>query len=402
MEVNRCDKKMPILLLVLTFVFSYFEFFFRLNTIMLISYLGAFLLLLRSIGEFKRSRNIQLFLFGIFIVSVFQSINQGDVNNYTPITRTVILLVMYIIASYNSNSLLKSFLYMMIIIAAICIVIYILNYIPIVNNFLVNVIAPRCVSLGADKAYQEGGGINVIIFNFQYNYYFMSFNSIRNCGPFWEPGMYAVFLNLALYVNLFIIKKGKVVTLLFLISLISTLSTGGFAAGLFVLYSYLVLNRNKPIITILSFVIFVSALYFFSVTDFLGNKLNEQLMHAQIGSDISRFGAMLTQLKMIVDNPLLGYIGFKGYAIETDYLASGTLLPLVQFGIPLGLVYYYMMYKASRSFSIYYGKNIRTGNLLFFLILILSVSQTILLTSFFYIYTFCGVIIKRDLRNGTV
>ena len=58
-------------------------------------------------------------------------------------------------------------------------------------------------SLNVHDAVFEGGGLNIIIYNFQTAVLLEIVGFLRNCGPFWEPGMYAVFLNIALAFNLF-------------------------------------------------------------------------------------------------------------------------------------------------------------------------------------------------------
>lgn len=49
----------------------------------------------------------------------------------------------------------------------------------------------RFPSLNAEIAVDEGGGRNFVIYNFQTSFISEIIGFSRNCGPFWEPGMFA-------------------------------------------------------------------------------------------------------------------------------------------------------------------------------------------------------------------
>ena len=77
-----------------------------------------------------------------------------------------------------------------------------------------------------------GGGFNMIIYSVQPSMFMrQDYNIIRNCGFAWEPGGFAVYLALAIYINLFFIKSevkfNKRFWIMFLASA-STQSTTGY------------------------------------------------------------------------------------------------------------------------------------------------------------------------------
>ena len=79
---------------------------------------------------------------------------------------------------------------------------------------------------------------------------------------------------------------------------------------------------------------------------------------------------------------------------ERGTLASGTLLPMVTYGIPIGLFYLIIMLVSMLRFSESYGKGKLEGVLLFLLLLLLSFSQTILLSKWIFVMLFVGLMKK--------
>ena len=49
--------------------------------------------------------------------------------------------------------------------------------------------------------------------------------------------------------------------------------------------------------------------------EFVGEKVMDQSEEFEIGSDVSRFGAFLTQLEMIKDHPVLGGAKISDYSL---------------------------------------------------------------------------------------
>ena len=70
-----------------------------------------------------------------------------------------------------------------------------------IYNYLYNVLAQSFTSLNVEQAVQVGGGVNILVYNFQNDYIIPFLGIMRNCGPFWEPGMFAVFINIAIFID---------------------------------------------------------------------------------------------------------------------------------------------------------------------------------------------------------
>lgn len=400
---TRKTDKIAFFLLLCLFINSYFEYFFRGEFPIWIA-LFAYAVFTLS----KYSKDLQSQYFGyiiLYIVAnvlscILQVITQSSVSIVYAIGQAVLLFGYLLLGTATKETLCEKFVLSMAIIASYSIIIYALCMLfPPIKDYLVTVVCPNYPSLGVEKAIQEGGGINFIIYNFQQASEFVLLN--RNCGPFWEPGMFAVFLDLALFVNLFLIRGKTYVSVIFAVALLTTMSTGGFVGGLFVISCFFILKKNNVIISVLGIIIFAYLSFLFFSYDFLGEKLIAQMTDYEIGNDESRLGALLTHLKIFIENPLWGYYGIEGYTVDGRMaLASGLLEPLSSRGFFVGILYYFLLYKASVNYSLYYTQGKKTGVILFALILLLSFSQTILHTSCILVFIFAGLTlrVKKD-RN---
>lgn len=281
--------------------------------------------------------------------------------------------------------------------------IYLLAQIPVINDYLVNVVCPRFPSLNQQAAIQEGGGINFVIYNFQFNaagYELFWGSKFRNSGPFFEPGMFAIYLNIALFFNLFFNKNNTILTILFVSGLLTTFSTGGYVGLLVIMLCYVFFKKKGGIYkNIILLIVLVCAVFYLSQVDFIGLKLFNQLNEAELGGEGSRFGALLTQLLMIRDSPLIGGMEISDYTHE-DTLASGLFFPVVSFGIPVGVLYYVLLLKSCLVFALNERVSRNVGICLFITILVLSISQTILLMPLIYVLIFLPFVKMK--KNGTV
>ncbi len=108
----------------------------------------------------------------------------------------------------------------------------------------------------------------------------LTLNSFRNCGPFWEPGAFQGYINLAFFIDMMSGNKdgGRRRYVIYILSVISTLSTGGYIV-LFVNLMYYMIYGNKsiPRVTIVIFMalFIMMAAYLYETLPFLGEKIAE-------------------------------------------------------------------------------------------------------------------------------
>lgn len=193
----------------------------------------------------------------------------------------------------------------------------------------------------------------------------------RNFGIFYEPGMYSVFLILALYFSLFRAKLDLKKIGALLIALATTLSTSGYicAAGLIV--AFLLNNQNisrkakKRIVILIIAALIVVALFLMNNADalwFLTNKLSEFSIKTSVnmndsGSGYERWRSIVYAINAFLSNPVVG-VGYVGWLkIFRTIIATAT--PINWFGI-YGIVYGSLMNFFYLKNSIIYttGKNV--------------------------------------------
>jgi len=295
------------------------------------------------------------------------------------------------IACILKDKFVEIFTNIIFVIALYSLIIYLLCLAPSIRSFLLE-LSQSYPSLNNEDAAMIGGGKNFIIYNFHAGYISDIIGFSRNCGPFWEPGMFAFFLNLSLFLEVFI--KAKPVfslrVIIQIVALISSFSTGGYVAGIVLMIMYSLIKRKSLWTWILLAPLMAIIIFQVSQLEYIGEKIEMQYNTAEYGSDESRFGAFITQLDMIGNSPIIGGELITDYTTNKT-LASGTLLPFVEYGIPMGMLFYILLYKSCRNTSSFSNKTKTIGTTLFLFVIVLSFSQTILLSSTIYLLFYYGL-----------
>lgn len=242
-----------------------------------------------------------------------------------------------------------------------------------------------------------GGGLNLLFYSVQPTSFSLMYNNLpaRNCGFAWEPGGFAVYICLAIFINLFFDKSGKGSKRrlwVLLIALLTTQSTTGFIIFIIIgLFYYLNENLKKillvlPII-ILGIVLILSLPFMAEKIVSLAQDVNEvdAIVASGYGRETSvtpqRFASFLIAFKDFYLNPILGTGGFKGESWTSKIgvnisTISGIGNLLSYFGLVGFLFFMIVSYKTSVLYAKHFGYN---GRILFFLIILtISVSYGIL------------------------
>ena len=387
----RRDSIIFVLLLVLTT----FEYFFRAEMLSWILYFLAGIIFLTDQSIRARevfNRRVVVYL----VISIFFFLIQTmliDHLEYTSfISKSIAIIGPLIVASIVERRAVAIYVRVMYWITIVSLIIYALCFNPEIQKILLE-LTKKFVSMNVEDAVFEGGGANIVIYNFQGNRTLEGLGIRRNCGPFWEPGQFGVYLCIALFFNLFIEKQRlRFANLFFVIALLTTCSTGAYMAGFFMMAVYAVLKSRNVIVMLLS--LFAIALVWQQVSEleFLQEKITTQIEDVETGNDLSRFSAFVTQLDMINNSPILGGEKILDY-VDTDdgTLASGTLMPFVLFGIPFGIFYYVYLCVSCCGIACVEKRKIVVGTSFFILLLILSFSQTILTVPVIVTLMFVGL-----------
>lgn len=229
-----------------------------------------------------------------------------------------------------------------------------------------------------------------------YVYTINTANSIRNSGPFWEPGMFTVFITMALAINLFNgLSLFNMRNIILLLANISTFSTTGYVATLILLAFYVFIGKKVAIWKLLFLLCIPLVIWQVMSLDFMQEKIMDQM--AQTDVSYSRFGALFYHLEKIKLAPLIGY-GVNEWPTTTMdiMMSSGHVSPngisiiAVIWGIPLALGYFYLLYKSLA--IIFYERKMIVKIAVFIVVLTLLFSQDVTNRDFFYLLIFLGII----------
>ena len=268
-----------------------------------------------------------------------------------------------------------------------------------------------------------GEGVNVIVYSVQPSFSSLLYNFAfpRNCGFAWEPGAFAVFICLAIFVNLFFTKsdsKNKYHLWVLVIALLTTQSTPGYIIFMVIILSYL-LNKKLNIVILLLPVMVILMIYISSLP-FMANKVVglidesksvDQVLQDAYGRETSstpqRFTSFMIALVDFKRNPIFGVGGHQEDLWTTKIGANISAITgignfLAQFGLVGFSFLIIVLYKSSLFFSKYFGYNGKL--LLFFIMLLLSVSYSIIFIPFFMCFWMFQLfsadnILKEKLNN---
>jgi hypothetical protein len=245
-------------------------------------------------------------------------------------------------------------------------------------------------------------------YRFAYNILVYSINSpldgsfTRNCGLFFEPGLHACILCLALALNI-MRNNLKFERRFFLLTyvLLTTFSTTGFIIYLFILmvagynrskkYSFLFL----PLLTLILLPFLYSDFFILKITNDFEQMINyEQVFQLAKESDSLQTPGRLISLRLaFIDfqhHPFWGG-GTKVSSLSDLYggevmLVSGFAMLLVYYGISMAIIWIYGFYRFSIFVRSFY--QVKGGKyLLFFVLLLISLSYEIEFPLFFIIAT---------------
>lgn len=230
---------------------------------------------------------------------------------------------------------------------------------------------------------------------------FLGISFFRNSGIFWEPGILQIYMNLLLFISLYVFINLRVAFLSILV-IITTWSTTGFVILIIQLFYYSVSKMKKRG--------FIKAILFLSLFLLMFIPLKDNLMSKfqgkQAGSGFARALDTFTAINIIKNNPVFGMeldsaayqdelernravIDMEGSREARDASDTNSILNyFVFFGIPLGL---YML-------LCLYGQRIIMGHggLLFVLFFVSLLSEPIGFFVFPLLFMFSKfILVKR-------
>lgn len=242
-----------------------------------------------------------------------------------------------------------------------------------------------------------GGGINVILYSVQPTSFSSLYSHLppRNCGFAWEPGGFAVYLCLAIFINLFMSPNGenrRSRLIVLLIALLTTQSTTGFII-LILIAAFYYFNTNLKTVFLVLPLLLIGVIFIFSLP-FMTEKIVrlvtdienvDSIVAAGYGREQSvtpqRFTSFVIAFKDFLLHPVLGTGGISGESWTSKIGVNiSTITGIGNLMAHFGLVGLFFFIITTYRTSVLFSKNFnyRGKPLLFLMILSISISYGIL------------------------
>lgn len=279
---------------------------------MLIDLVAIFLLALAK-GRISRNNKSTFIFFIMISVSVLSGMMTGELKQTIIIIEAI--AIGWLFANIVPYSDFKRFYVRIMIFLAVFSLI----------TFAVSIVAPQLIRLLPQIVRQEGAK------NY-YNAFFSVINDsayvLRNYGLFWEPGAFSIFLNIALFIELFQQKSSVMNVAVLFLTILSTLSTLGIACMLVLLIGYVSQRKafvHKNIKVLILLLMFGFALYLvIGGEDFIFHVLGKlKKNNGKINSSTSvRIDAVIYMGKAFLSSPLWG-VGYARFLHIQETNCSG-------------------------------------------------------------------------------
>lgn len=221
-----------------------------------------------------------------------------------------------------------------------------------------------------------------------YNVYdsdFTVMNLRRNPGPFWEPGRFTIYLNLAILINLFYFKMPifSKKNIILIVANLTAMSTTGISVMLIIFIVYVLKGNTSKTKKIIWGTILLASIPAILSLDFMSDKIGGEMSD---DATYSRFGAIAYHITQIEKSPFLGFGPFLSTVFGMDLASSpnGVSDSVRYFGIPMAVYIWFLLYRGTNIYII--GKTERIAT--FVVLIMLAFTQTIMTSPFYYMLYF--------------
>ncbi|MBN1183549.1 MAG: O-antigen ligase family protein [Bacteroidales bacterium] len=365
--------------------FSGFPFFYKNDNYLVIFFLFGFLVWI------MRSRHINkktLFYFiGFVIIILAQTIKYRFFPSVTIMGYFIrIFIAFFVLESIGIEEMLKKYLKTILFFSLISLILYV----PLLfDDSIITFYNNNAIPLIDPKTDNKIGG-TLLIFHLRVN----DIHSliVRNPGPFWEPGAFAGFLIIGILFNK--IKNDRffnIYGVMFLITLISTLSTTGYITYMFILIAFSLNSKRGIVVALLLSIVFI---YIYSSLPFLREKIKNEYNIA-FNSNLekrskNRIASTIVDINDVKNNLLFG----RGPNDLTRYdnpfnskvnnRNNGITDFLVKFGLVGFFLYFISMYYSLEKVCVYYDRKKKTLVICFISILLIGSSELYFMYPFFF------------------
>ena len=232
------------LLLFVIAITGFMSFFFMKQLIFYILPIVIYIVYKRHIKYPKSYKIILLIYFGLFLIQVL--VHHGPISlAFTQILRFYCLSLITLIVMPSFKYTFPRLMYM---IALVSLVLWTLCQVSDGFEQILIRISDFCPELRPADFLERNTNPSKSIYIYTIN----TENSIRNSGPFWEPGMFTVFITLAMLHNLYSGEKlSSFHNIILLLTNITTFSTTGYIASALLIIGYVFLTQKNKLLKII-------------------------------------------------------------------------------------------------------------------------------------------------------
>ena len=286
-----------------------------------------------------------------FVLFMQHVLLQSDISINSFLNLLSKFLISYCAVMIDRENFLKRFINLVIFIACCSLVFFFLIQIgadALVRNVLITNHAPCRTG-------------NISYGRFLYHY---MPNYGRNVGLYNEPGVYQLYLNLALFFLLFQSEKNNLnkkqtvrYSIVLVITIISAMSTAGYI-GLFAIFALYLVSLKKTI-TLKKFVILISIIFLFLLflqTDLFYQNFARKLEWSDdgrfsSGTGNARLASLIMDINYILHNPLgygysINWVNTLSFANNETGSSFGLTSLIVCYGIPISIFIYVLYFIA--------------------------------------------------------
>ncbi len=193
---------------------------------------------------------------------------------------------------------------------------------------------------------------------------------IRLFGPFREPGVYQMFVNLALLFCFVVEKELDIKKIfVFVVAIILTYSTTGYIVMAFILVFLVTLNKKKTKfqrrqLYLIEGLVVIGILYLAIYTDLLTSEgiIFDKFENTQRSTTVSRIGSIVCNVQIFLQDPIFG-VGlneleklfplfcFRTYGVESYHNTNILLVQFAAHGFLYGLLWSSMILKFFVNFA---------------------------------------------------
>lgn len=335
------------------------------------------------------NKKIVIVTFMLTFIVLLQTLSfNGDFNTTTKYLLALYSVMIMSCYLFKSRHFVDLYIKIVFLISVISLVFWGIDFTPQGHNLLLD-IGESLPQLGWDnmRETREGSTANKSYTLYVYTVYFIDDLLIpQNTGPFWEHGIFCIYLIIAFYLNA--IRESKIITkynIVFIIAIITSFSSTGYVV-LIVALAFVILQRGGITFSkIFLLVMLLIGTYYISSLDFMTEKITENAMST---NESSRFFAMVYHWQQIVKSPFIGYGPYLERAFSNLVMSPNGWTQLLRvWGIPFSAYLLIAFFKGTGNFFRENDNSLFKRIGLFVIVMIAVFPQT-LSVSYFYFFLY--------------